>query len=109
MAQREELMRIFHSNCLRCNADRMRHYAATTGTGWNDLPRVGSSISLDISHDGRTANVRDRERRQTRLREVASDLDTRYADRGISVLRSGGNHVHDAAGGATSPWEPLQR
>lgn len=69
----------------------------------------GSTIRLDISHDGRTAIVRDSEGRQTRLTRVDSELGTRYAGGGISVLRAGDNYVYNAPGGDTMPCSRLQR
>lgn len=69
----------------------------------------GSTIRLDISHDGRTAVVRDNEGRQTTLVRVKSTLGTRYAGGGISVLRSGDTYVYNAPDGATLSCAPLRR
>ena len=99
----------------------MRIFVAITFamlTGCATLPQAqagttylvcGSSIRLDIGHDGRFAIVRDSEGRQTTLQRVASSLGTRYAGGGISVLRSGDNYVYNAPDGATLSCEPLQR
>lgn len=89
---------------------------AGCATTRNDHPQVGttylvcgSTVRLDISHDGRTAVVRDNEGRQTTLDRVESNLGTRYAGGGISVLRSGDNYIYNAPGGATLPCDPLRR
>lgn len=70
---------------------------------------VCGASRLDISHDGRTAVVHDSEGRETILQRTPSDLGTRYAGGGISVLRSGDNYVYNAPNGAALACTPLQR
>ena len=70
---------------------------------------VCGASRLDISHDGRTAVVRDSEGRETLLQRADSSLGTRYAGGGISVLRSGDTYVYNAPNGAALACAPLQR
>lgn len=70
---------------------------------------VCGASRLDISHDGRTAVVRDSDGRETILQRTASSLGTRYAGGGISVLRSGDTYVYNAPNGTAVTCAPLQR
>ena len=68
-----------------------------------------STVRLDISHDGRFAVVRTGDGRELRLIRSDSELGTRYAAKGVSVLRSGDTYVYTDAKGSSVACVPLRR
>ena len=90
-----------------------------TGCASTDLPPVthvgnsylvcGSTVRLDISHDGRSAVMRDGEGRETLLQRANSKLGTRYEGSGLAVLRSGDTHLYFDRDGASLACAPLPR
>lgn len=69
----------------------------------------GSTVRLDISHDGRGAVVRETDGRETVLQRIESTLGTRYAGDGVSVLRSGDAYIYTDRDGDTVPCDLLPR
>lgn len=69
----------------------------------------GSTVRLDISHDGRAAVIRESDGRETVLQRTESTLGTRYAGGGVSVLRSGDAYIYTDRDGDTVPCDLLPR
>ena len=75
----------------------------------NNYLVCGSAVQLDISHDGRSAIVRDGEGRQTLLQRAPSSLGTRYEGPGLAVLRSGDTYLYVDRDGVSLACDPLPR
>ena len=69
----------------------------------------GSTVRLDISHDGQAAVVREPDGRETVLQRTESTLGTRYAGGGVSVLRSGDAYIYTDRHGDTVSCDLLPR
>ena len=69
----------------------------------------GSTVRLDISHDGRAAVIREGDRPETVLQRTVSTLGTRYAGDGVSVLRSGDTYIYTDRDGDTIACDLLPR
>jgi hypothetical protein len=89
-----------------------------TGCVTNDRPVTavgntylvcGSTVRLDISHDGKSAVVSTSGGAQAVLKRVQSDYGTRYAGTDGSILRAGGTYIHTDREGHTSACDLLPR
>jgi hypothetical protein len=69
----------------------------------------GSSVRLDISHDGRTAVVREAGGQEAILQRVESTMGTRYAGAGVAILRSGETYIYTDPEGHTVSCDRLPR
>jgi hypothetical protein len=69
----------------------------------------GSTIRLDISHDGRTAVMRSNEGREAILQRTSSSMGIRYEGQGLALLRSGDVFIFVRQDGTTLNCDPLQR
>ena len=69
----------------------------------------GGANRIDISHDGRTAVLRDLDGTQVTLNRTPSDLGIRYEGEGVSILRSGDTYVYQTRNGQSLSCAPLER
>ena len=67
------------------------------------------TIPLDVSHDGQSAVVRNRDGEQVLLKRVPTAPGVRYEGAGISVMRTDGVYVFIARDGSTYGCDPLSR
>ena len=66
------------------------------------------AIPLDVSHDGQTAVVRNRDGQQVVLKRVAGP-GTRYEGSGITVMRNDDVYIYIARDGSTYGCDLLRR
>ena len=69
----------------------------------------GSTIRLDISHDGQSAVISTPGEGQSVLKRVTSDHGTRYAGDDGSILRAGDTYIYTDRTGHTSACDLLPR
>ena len=69
----------------------------------------GSTVRLDISHDGQSAVVSTPGEAQAVFKRVQSDHGTRYAGANGSILRAGDTYIYTDREGATSACDLLPR
>lgn len=68
----------------------------------------GSSIRLDINHDGRVATLRTTEGAEVTMKRADNELGQRYQGGGETVLKSGDNYVYTARDGRAMSCELLK-
>lgn len=66
------------------------------------------TIPLDISHDGKTAVVRNWQGKQVTLKRNLAAAGTRYEGAGVTVMRQDGVYVYVASDGSTHACDPLR-
>jgi hypothetical protein len=80
--------------------------AATVG---NAYLVCGSAVRLDISHDGRSAIVREDDGSEMVLQRAGSPFGTKYQGAGISIIRSADTYLYLDRSGASVACAPLPR
>ena len=69
----------------------------------------GSAVRLDISHDGRSAVLREGQREGVVLTRADSPLGTRYGGSGLAIIRSGDTYIYLDGTGASLACDPITR
>ena len=85
------------------------HHLQRPARAGNTYLVCGSAVRLDISHDGRSAIVRDERGRETLLPRADSSLGTRYEGSDLTVHRSGDTYLYFDRDGASLACDPLPR
>lgn len=79
------------------------------GTVGNTYLVCGSAVRLDISHDGRSAILREGQRADIVLQRANSHIGTKYEGSGIALIRSGDTFLYLDRSGASVACDPLPR
>lgn len=69
----------------------------------------GKTVPIDVSHDGRSAVVRNWQGKQVILKRDPTFEGVRYSGSNVSVMRRGDIYVFVASDGTTLGCDPLQR
>jgi hypothetical protein len=69
----------------------------------------GSTVRVNISHDGVAAFLQDSDGVEVTLRRSTSEFGTRYEGGGVSVLRSGDVYIYTTRDGTTLNCDILPR
>ena len=89
------------SACMTLSAQRTRDVQTT-------YLICAKTIPLDISHDGKTAVVRNWQGKQVTLKRNQAAAGTRYEGAGVTVMRQDGVYVYVASDGSTHACDPLR-
>ena len=85
------------------------HLVPPAGTVGNTYLVCGSAVRLDISHDGRSAILRDGQRADIVLQRANSPFGSKYEGSGIAVIRSGDTYLYLDRSGGSVACDPLPR